>query len=101
MHLDPTEKQTPEHDTNGSKKANKWPKVSFLKGKVYHAGIPPYKENAFDFYIHTSPGETATLIITTHAWNGKELTKLGEATSNIKYKIGMFGVPAMSRCLYF
>ena len=45
---------------------------SYLKSTRNHtvkhanAGILPYKENAFDFYIHTSPGETATLNMTTH-----------------------------------
>jgi hypothetical protein len=74
--LDHTEKQTPEHDTNESKKANKWPKVSFLKGKVYHAGILPYKEKCF-WLLHTHQPRR----------DGKELTKLGEATSNSEHKV--------------
>ena len=89
MHLDHTEKQTPEHDTNESKKANKWPKVSFLEGKVYHAGILPYKENAFDFCTHQPKRDGHFKNMTTHTtWNGKELTKLGElATSNSEHKV--------------
>jgi hypothetical protein len=75
MHLDHTEKQTSENDTNESKKASKWPKVSYLTKKMLLTST------------HTSPREMAALYMTTHTWKGKELTKLGEATSNSEHKV--------------
>jgi len=48
--------------------------------------ILSYKENAFDFYTH-QPKRDGHLIYDNSHLKGKELTKLGEATSNSEHKV--------------